>query len=199
MSRAPYLLPRRPHGLEVRRPEGGRCADPRRPVVRVRELADGRGGRAHRGEVRRHRGPTRTASRPRATSGRRRRGSAGRSPPRSCRSRSAAGPKAKTCRKRRGHPPGHDGRGAGEAAAGVPPDGTVTAGNASQLSDGAAAVVVASRPGGRAARGEAAGADRRLRDERRGPEGHLHRPGVGGADGAGEGEADARATSTCSS
>ena len=45
---------RRPDRLEVRRPEGGRCHDPRRPVVRLRELAHGRGGRAHRRQAWRH-------------------------------------------------------------------------------------------------------------------------------------------------
>ena len=39
-------------GVQVRRPEDGGCARPRRAVVRLRELADGRGGRTHRGEVR---------------------------------------------------------------------------------------------------------------------------------------------------
>ena len=62
------------------------------------------------------------------------------------------------------------------------PDGTVTAGNASQLSDGAAALVVASRAVVEQSRGEAAGAHRGLRHERRSPEGHLHRPGAGGED-----------------
>ena len=39
---------RRPRRLEVRRPKGRRRDDPRRPVVRLRGLAHGRGGRAHR-------------------------------------------------------------------------------------------------------------------------------------------------------
>ena len=51
----------------------------------------------------------------------------------------------------------------------------------------------------RAAGHETAGAYRRLCDERRGAEGHLHRAGAGGAAGAGEGEPDAGATSICSS
>ena len=58
--------------------------------------------------------------------------------------------------------------------------------------DGAAAVVVASGRFVEQSRGEAAGADRRLRDERGSPEGHLHRPGAGGEGGAGEGEAVAQ-------
>ena len=69
-----------------------------------------------------------------------------------------SGAKAKTVTPRRGHPARHDRRGAGEAASrrsGA--DGTVTAGNASTLSDGAAAVVVGSARAGRAAGGEAAG------------------------------------------
>ena len=67
-------------------------------------------------------------------------------------------------------------------------DGTVTAGNASGINDGAAALVVASRRSARSGLGaQAAGADRLLRLGGRRPEGHGHRPGARGAQGAGEG------------
>ena len=201
MSRAPYLLHGRPHGLEVRRPEGGGCAWSTTGCgAPFENWRDGRGGRAHRGEVRRDRGPSRTASRPRATSGRRRRGRRG-----DVRRRGGAG----DGRQRR---EGEDGRRRTRASA---PDTTAEglaklrpAFQRGRHGDGRQRLAAHRRggggggrlgAGGGAARGEAAGAGRGLRDERRGPEGHLHRPGAGGADGAGEGEAVARATSTCSS
>ena len=65
----------------------------------------------------------------------------------------------------------------------------MTAGNASTLSDGAAALLVGSARAAERLGVEAAGARRRLCDERRGAEGHLHRPGAGRAAGAGEGGA----------
>ena len=78
------------------------------------------------------------------------------------------------------------------------PDGTVTAGNASQLSDGAAAVVVASATAAEQSKAKPL-ARIVARHQRRRPEGHLHRPGHGRAEGLREGEADARSTSTSSS
>ena len=152
MSRAPYLLFGARAGLEVRRPEGRRCDDPRRPVVRLRELAHGRGGRAHRREVRRvarRAGPLRRpepAARRRRVGARRlrRRGRAGHG-----RQRRA---KAKTVVSRdEGMRPDTTAEALAKLRAAFREGGTVTAGNASTLSDGAAAVVVGSRPRRRAA------------------------------------------------
>ena len=200
MSRAPFLLFGTRDRLEVRRPEGGRRPDPRRPVVRVRELADGRGGRAHRGEVRRRRAPTRTASPPRATSGPRRRGRAGRSPPRSCRSRSAAGRRRRSVSQDEGIRPDTTPEGLAKLRAGVPRgrhrDGRqrLACSATGRRRWWSASAQAAEKLGV-----EAAGPDRGLRHERRRPEGHLHRPGAGGAAGAGEGRSWRSATSTCSS
>ena len=59
--------------------------------------------------------------------------------------------------------------------------GTVTAGNASTLNDGAACPLIASEAGVERARRRAAGPDRRLRRRRRRPRLHGHRPGRGDA------------------
>ena len=66
-------------------------------------------------------------------------------------------------RARRGHPPGHVGREAGQAQARVREDGTVTAGNASPLNDGAGALLLGDRGGRGGGRARAAGADRGAR------------------------------------
>ena len=58
--------------------------------------------------------------------------------------------------------------------------GTVTAGNASTLNDGAACLLVASEAGAERARRRAAGPGRRLRRRRRRPRLHGDRPGRGG-------------------
>ena len=58
-------------------------------------------------------------------------------------------------------------------------DGKVTAGNSSQISDGAAAVLLMERREGGVARAEAARADRGPDDRRRGPRDHAHRPDSG--------------------
>ena len=76
-----------------------------------------------------------------------------------------------------------------EALAGLRPAfdkaGSVTAGNASGLNDGAAAVVVMSAKKAAAARPEAAGAHRRVRHQRAGPGHHGHGPGARDSQGAG--------------
>ena len=72
------------------------------------------------------------------------------------------------------------------------PKGTVTAGNASQINDGAAAVVVMSRGEGRGAGPHAARLRPRLGGGRRAARHHGHRPGQGGAQAAREDRADAR-------
>ena len=70
--------------------------------------------------------------------------------------------------------------------------GTVTAGNSSQTSDGAAAVIVTSAELRQGARPDAAGALRRLRHRRRRAGAVRHRPGAGDQEGAEAGRADAR-------
>ena len=69
-----------------------------------------------------------------------------------------------------------------EALAGLRPafkkDGTVTAGNASGINDGAAALVVMSAEKAKALGIAAAGADQILRHGRGGPGDHGHRPGA---------------------
>ena len=58
-------------------------------------------------------------------------------------------------------------------------DGTVTAGNASGVNDGAAAIIIASRGGGQAQRPDAARAGSRRRRRGRSAADHGHRPGPG--------------------
>ena len=70
--------------------------------------------------------------------------------------------------------------------------GTVTAGNASPLSDGAAAALVMSEDEGAGARHQAARLLPRLRDRRRRSGDHGHRPGAGGAQAAREDRAHDR-------
>ena len=74
--------------------------------------------------------------------------------------------------------------------------GTVTAGNASTLNDGAACLVLASEDGRERARRRAAGPDRRHRRRRRRPRLHGHRPGPGHPPGARRRRARASTTST---
>ena len=69
--------------------------------------------------------------------------------------------------------------------------GTVTAGNSSQTSDGAAAALVMSEREGARAGAEAEGAIRQLRDGGRAAGDHGDRPGGGDSEGAGEGGAEA--------
>ena len=76
------------------------------------------------------------------------------------------------------------------------PDGTVTAGNASGVNDGAAAMILASARGGRAARPDAARARARHGVGRRAAAHHGHRPGAGGAEARPSGSASGSATST---
>ena len=78
----------------------------------------------------------------------------------------------------------------------VRPDGTVTAGNASGVNDGACALLLASEARGGAPRPDAARARRRHGDGRRGAAHHGHRPGAGDAEGARADRPDARRRST---
>ncbi len=90
-----------------------------------------------------------------------------------------------------------------EALAGLRPAfdkaGTVTAGNASGINDGAAAVVVMSAKQGRCAGPEAPGPHCGLRHQRPGPRHHGHGPGARHPQGAGSARAGTRPMWTCSS
>ena len=78
----------------------------------------------------------------------------------------------------------------------VRPDGTVTAGNASGVNDGACALLLAERARRGAPRPDAARARRRHGDRRRGAAHHGHRPGAGDAQGARAHRPGARRRST---
>ena len=78
-------------------------------------------------------------------------------------------------------------------------DGTVTAGNASPLNDGAGALLVGDEARGQAGGPRAAGPDRRPRRPRRRPRRLRHRPGRGRQQGAARAPASAGATWTSSS
>ena len=69
--------------------------------------------------------------------------------------------------------------------------GSVTAGNSSQTSDGAGALILASEKARQAVRPEAAGAFRQLRGARRAARDHGHRPDRGDSGGAALGRAEA--------
>ena len=77
--------------------------------------------------------------------------------------------------------------------------GTVTAGNASTLNDGAACLLIGSEQGARRARRRAAGPRRLLRRRRRRPRLHGHRPGRGVPRALAAAGLDARRRSTWSS
>ena len=76
-------------------------------------------------------------------------------------------------------------------AASCSADGTVTAGNASGVNDGACALLLADEAGASRTRPDAAGARRRHGHRRRGAAHHGHRPGAGDAQGAGADRPDA--------
>ena len=78
-------------------------------------------------------------------------------------------------------------------------DGTVTAGNASGINDGAAALVVTTATKAQTIGHAAAGADPGVCLDRRRPENHGHRPDSRRAKGARARRASTSATSTCSS
>ena len=138
---------RRPRRLPLRQRRAARRDHRRRAVVRVRRLPDGPRHRAlHRRRA--SAGRSRTSSPPCRTSGRRRRSRTAASPTRSSpsRSRSARATRSSSSTTRacgRARRP--------RASAALRPafdkEGTITAGNASQLSDGASAVVVMSKAG----------------------------------------------------
>ncbi len=78
-------------------------------------------------------------------------------------------------------------------------NGTVTAGNASGINDGAAAILVMSARRAVAARPGVVGHGRELRLGGRRAQGHGHRPGARRAQGARAGRPASSRTSTCSS
>ena len=156
--------PGRPRRLPARRQDRRRLDDVRRPVLRLRP---GGHGRRHR-EVRRVRRPRararRTTSPPSRTSGPR--------PP----SRRAASPTRSSpveVPQRKGDPivvdtdegvrPGTTVESLGGLRPAFDKAGNITAGNASQISDGGAAVVVASKAAAERLGADAARRDRRLR------------------------------------
>ena len=147
MTNAPYLLPGRPRRLPHRRPEGRRLDDLRRPLLRLRP---GRHGRRHR-EVRRPRpGIAREpqdelAAKSHERAAARRQGRpVRRRDRRRSRSRSARATRSSSTPTRASAAAPPPSRSAGLRPA-FDKDGNITAGNASQISDGGAAVIVASK------------------------------------------------------
>ncbi len=182
----PLSAARSKAGLEIRRPEGRRLDVARWPLVRVGRFADGGRSRLHRRE------PRRVAGRP----GRFRR----RKPsPRRCAADFTAeivpvivpGPKATTVvlpTKARGPiRSGEPWRGSSRPSRA---QGTVTAGNASQLSDGAAAVIVASAAIAQRSDSPLRAADRGLGHVGRRSQGDVHRAGDGDPARAGQSRPD---------
>ena len=147
MTQAPHLLPKSPRGLQVRRRDARRLDGLRRAHLRVRP---GRDGHLHREPQRAlpGRSPARSRTRsPRArTSSRPSRRRTACSPRRSRRSRSRSARATRSCspRTRASAPTPPPSRSA-SCAPRSRKDGTITAGSASQISDGAAAVVVMSK------------------------------------------------------
>ena len=87
---------------------------------------------------------------------------------------------------------GYVGRSAGKLKPVFHAQGTVTAGNSSQTSDGAAAAIVMSEESARKLGLEAEGAVRQLRRRRRAAGDHGHRAGGRDSEGAGAGRVEAR-------
>ena len=155
----------------------GRLDRPRRPLVRDRGLPHGHARRARGDQRVACREPTRTPSRSRATSGRSLPSTRAASRTRSCRCRFARGREERARDDRRGPATRHDRRGARQAQARLRParpartprrdgPGTVTAGNAPGITDGAAATVVASERAVERSGLQPARPDRRLRPGR---------------------------------
>ena len=154
--------------VELRRLDGAR-----RPDRRVRPHLDGRVHRAAQPPARDQPGGAGRVRRPVASAGRRRRSRTGCWPRRSSPSRCRSGAATRSCcstptRACGRTPPPRRWPGCGPRSA---KDGTITAGSASQISDGAAAVVVMSAEAAAAAGATGAGRGRRAR--RGGRAGHL--------------------------
>ena len=185
MSNAPYLLKGARWGYRMGHGEVDRLDARRRADLRDQRVPHGHHRRGGRDAATTCRGPTRTRSPPRA-SGAPAQAIAGR--PLQGGDRAGRGPaeegRAGARRDRRVSARRHDRREAGGAEAGVQEGRTVTAGNASGINDGAAALVVTTGEKARAHRHAAAGAHPGLRVDRRRSEDHGHRAGAGGAEGA---------------
>ena len=168
MSRAPHLLmgARQAGSTATRR---RRRHDPRRPVVRLRELAMGEAAEHIADEVRRRAAPTRTASPPRATSGPRPRGTQGAFKAEVVPVTVGSGAEGQDRHADEGIRPDTTAEGLAKLQPAFRADGTVTAGNASHAQRRRRRPSwSARREPGRAGR-EAAGPHRRLRHQRRRP------------------------------
>ena len=163
MSSAPHYVYGMRNGDQGRQPDDGGRHDPRRALGLVRLLPHGRVRRVHRREGRRDAARSRTRSPSRATGRRSPRSRPASSRPRSSRWRSRA---------RAGRPPSSADEGAAQGhhaprrsrklkPAFQKDGGTVTAGNAPGLNDGASALVVTSLAFAEGARAHADGADHR--------------------------------------
>ena len=165
MSNWPYLLPRAREGLRMGNGAARRLDDQRRPVVRVRALPHGQRRRSRRRAL-----PRRAASEQDAY--------AAREPPQGGAARpTTAGSRTRSCRsrsrRRRARALAFDRDEAiradttAAALAALKPafkkDGTVTAGNAPGVNDGASALVVMAAERAQVARPHAARAHRRRR------------------------------------
>ena len=193
MSNAPYLLPRVREGLRMGNGtlvdsminDGLWCA--------FEQLPHGHVGRGRRRDVSRQRARSRTATPPRAIARPRRRRAKAGSRTRSCRC---------TCRRRRARrsssiATSRSARTRRQTSlAALKPafkkDGTVTAGNAPGVNDGAAALVVMAADVATRARPHAARAHRRPGDQRAGAEDGADDAGRSRAQGRREGRLDAR-------
>ena len=158
---------RRTRRLPGRRPHRRGLDDARRADVRLRALRHGPGHRATQRGTHLAGAPGRvrgTIALPGRGGDRRRGTSSTRSPPcpsPNARARTVASTSTRASAARRPPTPSRALRGAFEA------DGTITAGNASQISDGAAAVLVMSADARGGARARTTGRSRRLRSGRR--------------------------------
>ena len=180
--------PGQPAGLQVRRRHPRRLDVLRRPVLRLRP---GRHGRRHR-EVRRlgglDRAPAGRARRARATSGPPRPPRTGCSTTRSprCRSPSARATRSCSTPTRASAPTPPPSR-FGALRPAFDKAGNITAGNASQISDGGAAVIVTSKAVAERLGIATARRDRRLRPDRRARPVAAHPAVAGHQGGAREG------------
>ena len=198
MSNAPYLLPKAREGLPPGARAGDRFDDPRRPVGRLRQRPHGRLRRAVRARRRASRARTRTRSRPNPTGARCAAQAEGkfRAEIVPVEVAAAQGP-ARTSSPTTRSPGAATSRSWRRCGPAFQKDGTITAGNASSINDGAAALVLAAADVA-AARGlEAAGAHRRLGGARAGARVVHHRAGGRDRAAARARSAGRRTTSIC--
>ena len=170
----------------------GRHHDQGRPVGRLQRLPHGQHRRERRARVPDHPRGRRTSSpSPRRTRPRRRRRPAS-SRTRSSRSRSRPARATSSSTRTSTSAPARRIEPIAKLRPAFAKDGTVTAGNASGINDGAAARRADDRRGSRAARPHAARPHRLLGDRRRRSGDHGHRADPGVAQGAGEGRLEGR-------